>query len=960
MCYLFCNDQLLSSSYFSHKTRQTIDCLFSLQDTNSTDVDQCSVPQVDQEVWNLVTPEVSQTDSTDNCDTPISSAHHSKNWYPDVTSDSIAAPPLTQERPSGKMISKRALKALASKRVHATIAKDNPDYVFVNEHLGNTSAKNEHNRQFNLEQLLHHHENTEVYLASTPYFILPDVKTLQFLSFKLHPSLWLNTDQDKSVEETDNEKDGVDMAQDMFNPYLGYMTSNTSQIEQDTNFPDIRKSNQLNGVKTVCVIVGDPNVIATELDTTKSYAEASDNTFRKIYGIKSDVDVDDAKLKRSNDFPILAGLNTKSTVYWNNKEYEIDFVQKTESMGTCVIPLLLTSPTELSQRLQLQFFDCLYGMGEVKLCPTPLDKAGKMYCLNDEDNLSQVMNFTRSDTVIYQVRISCMVCSRDHHNLFVPNSVEEVARAVSDNVCSECRNALQDRSGFVMREANCRQSLDPGCARKITYEVPIVSKTPQLPTDVHDVADLQPFEMVSHLAGPSTLALDIQKDVYRKNQKNVALSVTMYVPTTFSKQETLKSVKTQLEGTGFELTELPSEKHVVEAYVYHEQKEKVINLVATRVKISHTCNKVAKMAMSETNAEVLKTKLGSLKECVEVQPLPKPVLVHVPSVQTCKRIGVQTVTEKGDAYVHHSPVIVTPKNRSSGKRQPRQSLQEEGSMMAVQAFWCKPDYNGEDNFTCHKRSLVACFISNIYRQGIIHLSQDIKVELLPRGCNMWMKLDGIFYYIHPEINHRLLTKASKEVVKQIESKDRQIKVLSRELEQAKCELGVKEIDGLRAKVVSLTDDLKKVTKERDELSVKNYELEHELRIIKRECVKIQERHDQLSVEIGCLRSENEDVRAKCDSLEEGMKAVQSMEERIKMLEERGAGIDERVGNDQNVNQTNILNEKDLQSDKVMSMDESVENLFPGYQEGWPGSVDQEWLIRLLNTEQFESFFDNCL
>ncbi len=131
------------------------------------------------------------------------------------------------------------------------------------------------------------------------------------------------------------------------------------------------------------------------------------------------------------------------------------------------------------------------------------------------------------------------------------------------------------------------------------------------------------------------------------------------------------AAREQLQSTAFDLTEedIPNNDHCVDAYVYHDGKEHQMKIVATRFKVSLYCKKTLDTIMSEKVAETLKTRLRSVHDCVQFQPNQRQVKIHVPSNQICLRMGVQTVSEDGEVHILSSPVIVTPLNRQSGKRQ---------------------------------------------------------------------------------------------------------------------------------------------------------------------------------------------------------------------------------------------------------------------------------------------------
>ena len=839
-----------------------------------------------------VSPQVDLTTSSNKDDDSAYLSH-----IPPVTMQGIKSPPMTQDRPRGRVISKRALKGLACGRLIASIQKDNVDMILYNDQPQFRPFKEEYQRRFNMEELYQYSSTVQEIIKSTHYDQLPDVKSLQFLSFKKHPELWVDTATDEPYTGP-KILDEADKHHNLSNSYLNHKTSNTSMVEQDTNSPDIRRVGGPKNTKNVCVVVGDPGVIATALDSSLSYADSCDRTFRGIYGLKPDTDIKTStNMKRSNDFPVLVALKTKTMVTVEGKEYMVDFGQKTEEMKCRTTALLLSSLTEAIQRVQVLFLEMLYDTGDVHLNKTPIDRLGRMYRLDDTDKLSQIMNFHRSDTVLYQVRIWCTTCLKPHHNLWIPNDQKRMAEIISTHTCEECEShTLVNHSSFMLREANCRQSLDPGASRKINYEVPRDNRVPLYPTGIESVEQLQPYELVSDMTSCLDLELDMSMDAGRKNQRTRAVTITLYIPTSFDQDKTLAAAREQLQSTDFELTEddIPNNDHCVDAYVYHDGKEHQMKIVATRFKVSLSCNKTVDTIMSDEVAETLKTRLGSVQDCVQFQQNQSHVQVHVPSNQTCKRMGVQTVYEEGEVHIHSSPVIVTPLNRQSGKRQNNKRVAEEGPMMTATNCWCHPNFEKQENFLRYGQTLLAAFVNNVYNQGILKLG-DTRIELLPKGMYDWIELDEIHGTILPHIREEMLRKVSAKVAKELLSREKKIKELGEQLNQVKKSHAYendKNLDSLTSRIEELEESLRTVTKERDELKNIRKELERELRAIRRQYVKVQDQYNRLCEtveeqkrieakmqgELDSLKLDNTDMRKKTDML------IESVEKYGKMLE----------------------------------------------------------------------------
>jgi len=169
--------------------------------------------------------------------------------------------------------------------------------------------------------------------------------------------------------------DEAETDQNLSNSYLNQKTPNSRMIEQDTKYPDIRRVEGPKDMKNACVIVGDPGVIATALYSSLSYADSCDSTFCGIYGLKPDTDIKTSTyMKRSNDFPVLVALKTKTMVRVEGKEYMVDFGQKMEEMKYNTTVLLLSSLTKSIQRVQVLFLEMLYETGDVHLNKTPIDR----------------------------------------------------------------------------------------------------------------------------------------------------------------------------------------------------------------------------------------------------------------------------------------------------------------------------------------------------------------------------------------------------------------------------------------------------------------------------------------------------------------------------------------------------------------------------------------------------------
>lgn len=791
---------------------------------------------------------------TDRCE---NDEETSSPQIPLTTTEGIKAPPLTQMRPGGIEISKRALKKLETNRVLASIQYCNSDMILYNDQPQIKSFKEDHQRKFNLEDLYYSSPDIYYMVESTPYDQLPDIKSLQFLSFKIHPEMWIKRGTDKPI----GERRPIEAIEAEVLP--AKKGANTSTVDQDTPSPDIRRG--VGEEKNVCVVFGDPNIIATALDSSLSYSKACDRTYRSFFGLKHDK----SNPKRSNDFPVLVTLDMKSKVSVEGEEYLVDFGEKTKHLKCRTTPLLLTSVTEAVQRVQVSFLEELYQTGDVKLDESPIDPKKIMYRLDDTDRVSQIMNFHRSDSILYHVRIRCSKCHTPHPQVWIPNNQTCVATILSTTACDVCGTCtLVNHSSFVLREVNNREALDPAASRKINYEFPRDGKQFLYPTGVNSADDLQPYELVSEMASPFRLPIEMYQDASRKNQRTKAIAITLHVPTCFDKQKTIEEIKDQLLPTGLTVQEedIPNSNHCIDMFVYHEGREHAMTMVATRVKVSITCNKVIDTTMLPEVSDVFKKRMGNLGDCVQIHQSHDQVQVHVPSNQTCKRIGVQTVSEEGEILIHSASVLVTPTNRKSGKRQENTTVVEKGGMMTATNFWCHPNFEKSDNFLRFGQSLLGALVSNVYNQGVLHFGET-KIEMLPKGAFPWIELEKIYGTIPLVLREELVRKVSKKVEKELQSKDDKIKELGQELKVAKQKStgnNDTETDALHQKIGDLERELEEVTQERDTLRDEKDQLERELRVVRRECARLQGQYDELAMK---MQQTEKDMQGKIQSLE---------------------------------------------------------------------------------------------
>ncbi len=369
-------------------------------------------------------------------------------------------------------LSRVALKGLQTMRLVATIQELNADFVMYNDRMDYVKYGIAMHRRNNMQELLDYSPTISKALSKMPYqeVIRMECRTLQFISFAFHPRLWVDRVRDSIGLEMNriNEEERCD--------YLDGKKGSTRTIERDTSCPDITRED------VACIIIGDPHVVASTLDASLSYADACNRTYRTIFSLKEGDKPDEVgmNLKRSNDFPVLVALDTERHVVMDGTVYKTDFFERTGEGGRQhLMPLLITSPTEVVHRIQAYYIEHLYAMGAVQLDPTPVDSSGVFFKLHDSDKVSQQMNLVRSDTIMYQVSIACVGCGQSHNEYWLPNDEKHLSRIVSEMECSLCKQrTIANNSCFVLRESTCRVSMDPGCSRLIRYEIPRVDVKP--------------------------------------------------------------------------------------------------------------------------------------------------------------------------------------------------------------------------------------------------------------------------------------------------------------------------------------------------------------------------------------------------------------------------------------------------------------------------------------------------
>ena len=207
--------------------------------------------------------------------------------------------------------------------------------------------------------------------------------TAAFMSFLEWPDTWVDPSVDVGFEEGvdpfavevptggDNTEDELDrfMQTSMASAFLDYRKCNTRMVEQDTNYHRLERP-------AAAVVIGDINAVANAMAPLRlTYAQACDRTVKSVFGapLTEPLDTSQKHFRRSNDFPVLVGLDTTTFVRRDGRVYPVDFYGKTKANGEPLVPLLLTSATEVILRVQMQYLTALYRIGCVRLDPRPVE-----------------------------------------------------------------------------------------------------------------------------------------------------------------------------------------------------------------------------------------------------------------------------------------------------------------------------------------------------------------------------------------------------------------------------------------------------------------------------------------------------------------------------------------------------------------------------------------------------------
>ena len=476
--------------------------------------------------------------------------------------------------------------------------------------------------------------------------------------------------------------------------------------------------------------------------------------------------------------------------------------------------------------------------------------------------------------------------------MWSPNGESELRETLKKETCMQCNTiSLVNNSGFVMRETNCRTSLDPSSSRKIHYEVPRSKKETRLPEGIEDSSELQQQEYIQSSA--MKLRIHTQSDLGRKNQKTSSVAITLYIPTPYNKEKTMASIKEELGAAGIEVDTTsvgPEPQHVVDMHCYHEGKEYIMEVVATRIKLSLSCNKTIETNLDVNDLEAIKMGFGNLSCCVSRRN--DMLTVDLPSNQTSKRFGIQTFNASGEVLQHESKIIVTPAGRKQTKKQTNQRFDEQGPMLSAINFWCNPDWTKQHNFLRFGQSVLGGLVNNLYVQGNVNLANQV-VCLLPKGKFKWVDLHQIEGVMNVLVLDALWNAKSKQIQQQLVKKDEELAEMRNQLDKQKAEVTHctdTKLEQMQKTIDDLQADLQRVTKERDQLREEKRSLERELRALRRSHDILQDEQKELKNrleqqekennymqdEIKGLKSANASIIAKTEELEKAMQKHQRL------------------------------------------------------------------------------------
>ena len=686
----------------------------------------------------------------------------------------VVKKPIILAKNSNHHLCKRMTNAAKNNRLVGRIQEKNSNNIMYNDRPGTFTVTDKLTRRNNLQELLSQFSTNQMRQMSIDSVIEHVSPTMQYLSYLCHPKIWIEN-EDKPFQTLEEMANAFQLNDADDNNLLNKKQDNTRLTEQDTMFPNINDN-------VGCVVIGDPNVISSALDGSLSFAESANRTIHKIFGTKEDSSLLNGtnKFKRSNDFPVFVGLDHARLFEMNGQPYKVDFYEKTKKRGKPLVPLMLTSCTEVTHRIQTRIIDTLYKCGQVKLNSQPINRGESFYRLSNEDTVSSEFRLCRSDSIMYQLYIYCPHCFKTYNHLWVANDEKQVQKNLEDNLCELCQIKPVNASCFVMKETTGRQSLDPGTARKIHFDIPKNKK--ETPDSVCTEKNLPIYQQASPIASPSSLKLFAHDDLSRKNQKMGALAITIFIPTVYNPEANAKRLKKELNIIGMTCKEIDLKpEHKVKLYCFHDGIEHEIHVAMTRIKLSIICNKTIELHIGdEQSLNTLRHEFVRFNNCVKIKVGNNgvsKVSFDIPSVQSTKRIGVQTVNENGNVVQHKTSVQMTPSIHANSKRQPPIHVDESGPMFSATNFWQHPNMEAKENFCSFGLSVVSGIINNHYQQGTVEIDGK-KVHLLSKGDYDWIDLDEINSSPSNEVRElcrRKMTKSIRILEEKIKENEKSLK-----------------------------------------------------------------------------------------------------------------------------------------------------------------------------------------
>lgn len=630
------------------------------------------------------------------------------------------------------------------------------------------------------------------------------VKTLTpsslYLNYLVSPTQWIEEDA-TPLATTEEMFDAFQLKKELDPSFVENKLQNTRLVEQDTTFPKVI------GQDVRCVVIGDTNVISTTFDCSLPYSDSAAKTVKALFGIGKEDNMSETQrhFKRTNNFPVLVGLEHAKVVMRDGEVYKVDAYETSKKHGYPICALLLCSCTDIIHRIQTACLDVLYKVGEISICDVPIEGSTNLYRLRDDDKVSILLRLRRSDSILYQSFVYCAQCYQMYEELWTPNNELRVNDTLAKTSCRECGGKIKNASCFVMNDPTSHQSLDPASVRKIRWEKKgrLGEKGCELPT----------YQQVWPTVCPTSLKLYAMEDYTRKNQRVTSIAVPLFIPTTYSKEALLSSLRDA--GMEAQIDNL-HEAHQMNLSIYHEDgEEHEFSIVATRVKLSVACNKKIEFTVAEEqHLNTIRREFIRLGKCVRLGIQNNGltnVTIDLPSMQTTKRIGVQTVDQEGKPISHRTMMLMTKSKRVEQKRQNPERVDAIGTMFSAQNFWQHVDYSGKDNFQVFGLSVVAGLVNNLYWASTIKMGTR-ELHLLEK--KEWLDIDNIRGTVSQESREFLERKSCKKM-----------RLLYQKLEASEKALGKKkEKLNTSPNLVSLEREVDRLRKKVSELEEENHQL----------------------------------------------------------------------------------------------------------------------------------------